>query len=95
MESILSFSISNLTRVPRTHGKIWRSFFAKSFRSDEEKRAGAHRPPVLSSSASFLLAFCASPLCLGRVFAAGQARFSDRSRRNDARRVRDNDNQRA
>lgn len=91
MESILSFSISNLTRVPR---KIRRSFFAKSFRPDEEKRAGAHRPPVLSSSASFLLAFCAS-LCLGRVFAAGQARFSDRSRRNDARRVRDNDNQRA
>lgn len=92
MESILSFSISNLTRVPR---KIRRSFFAKSFRPDEEKRAGAHRPPVLSSSASFLLAFCASPLCLGRVFAAGQARFSDRSRRNDARRIRDNDNQRA
>lgn len=92
MESILSFSISNLIRVPR---KIRRSFFAKSFRPDEEKRAGAHRPPVLSSSASFLLAFCASPLCLGRVFAAGQARFSDRSRRNDARRVRDNDNQRA
>lgn len=59
MESILSFSISNLTRVPR---KIRRSFFAKSFRPDEEKRAGAHRPPVLSSSASFLLAFCASPL---------------------------------
>lgn len=58
MESILSFSISNLTRVPR---KIRRSFFAKSFRPDEEKRAGAHR----SFSRSFFLRFL--PSCFLRV----------------------------
>lgn len=52
MESILSFSISNLTRVPR---KIRRSFFAKSFLTKRNGRARIVLPFFLPPLPSFLL----------------------------------------